>query len=542
MEKINYQDYLLPVPENENPLPTGRGGASFCKVEDDIYLYGGADRFQTCYGNYLHIFNTKSLSWRLESGLLLDKRKSNNNKCSSSSSSIEKEKILTTSGLPECMLTYDTNISPSPRSGHSCTHWKENNSLFFFGGINFQEEKCFNDSYIYHLPSKLWYNVTNILKKPQSVPKVPEALPAQEISSFCNPPEPPLISSSSESPKFEEVVTGRNSHSCVSLSNNRMLIYGGACEDGVLDEVFIVHLSYSTIEKKYYATWEAMKKPVKDAMWPGGREMHAACSQENDGIIISGGRAEDGSVYKDIWMLLEIPFTENEEVLSSKDESSLEKKSQRGINEKEKIWKWIKLETDLCNPICAHTMTLYHTLSSSSSVSSCDTSVEDSTKKISNISLVLFGGFDGLATIHNEVQVLPLSYSTLNTTTTTASRKYETDFQSLSITEEITSMPKASTLALSVEAEAGGRGPAGGNGSSILKAKNGGWLYKGQIGYSPIGGPEARFAHSMVYDQSEERLYIFGGVNIQQDMDDVIILKGVVSEKNDKVDSSGRKE
>merc|ERR1712023_415740 len=99
----------------------------------------------------------------------------------------------------------------------------------------------------------------------------------------------------------------------------------------------------------------------------------------------------------------------------------------------ENTWKWIKMETDLCNPICAHTMTLYQAATSSSSILYHD---GEDLKKMSNISLVLFGGFDGLTTIHNEIQVLPLSYSK---SYTVASRDHITDFQSLSITGETSS-------------------------------------------------------------------------------------------------------
>merc|ERR1711988_488396 len=91
---------------------------------------------------------------------------------------------------------------------------------------------------------------------------------------------------------------------------------------------------------------------------------------------------------------------------------------ERGKEEKgKKKWKWIKMGVNLCNPICAHTMSLYHTNTKTASTSCVEKQnqvqhvQEELNKKNTEYSfLILFGGFDGIAAINNEIQALPLQW------------------------------------------------------------------------------------------------------------------------------------
>ena len=144
---------------------------------------------------------------------------------------------------------------PSPRFGHTAVNY--GNKIIFFGGqapsnsdVNHRLES-FNDVAVFDVMSKSW--------------------------------EPFDINDSNDSKPVP-----RSSHTSIVFESN-MLIFGGASNVGLLNDIWILNLSTGVWNKQYNNSTYA----------PEAREMHSACLYRSDMFII-GGRNQLG-LCNDLW-------------------------------------------------------------------------------------------------------------------------------------------------------------------------------------------------------------------------------------------------
>jgi hypothetical protein len=274
-----------------------RGGASIIEVDDCIIMFGGANRQQEHF-NDLIIYrrNDVNSTWK----------------------------------------SVDCNGDvPAPRSGHAVASYGR--FMLLFGGIDFTEEKCYNDLYCLNIDTLEWKYVGEAGVE----------------------------------------ITARNSHSMSvitspSSDDSWLVIYGGASPElGPLGETFAALLPSMEFvaDDNFFVTWLLLqntnlnnngktkdnKASVSEGIididigfagvdgsggsgdgsgitqgysneTPGSREMHSTCSY-NGSMVITGGRNGEGTILSDVWTLI---IRQND--IIEKEELDIEKQSEKEEN------------------------------------------------------------------------------------------------------------------------------------------------------------------------------------------------------------------
>lgn len=157
-------------------------------------------------------------------------------------------------------------LTPTARFGHSAVAY--GSKIYIFGGQGFSDNDqklplvCFNDLHCLDTETMLW----------KELGKRDTDVPVEENSENATKPSP------------------RNSHT-VALIGDDMIVFGGATEEGPMDDTWIFNLLSET--------WKKVEGKGANGR-PDAREMHSVCVA-NSKLYIMGGRKDDGVVCKDLW-------------------------------------------------------------------------------------------------------------------------------------------------------------------------------------------------------------------------------------------------
>lgn len=258
-----------------------RGGASICSTSVGIVIFGGANRDQVAFDDFV-VCTKPIVKGDTDSANSKEGKKF----------SLDFKKVESTGDIPQ------------PRSGHACVAY--GHYMFLFGGIDFAEETGYSDLYCLNLLTWNW----------RYVGETGAEIEARNSHSLG------IISV----PAARDVDVTTNFDGSGVKAKNYLVVFGGASpEKGPLDDTFFALLpsdSSADIDQAldkddFFVHWIRQKQKVSlRGAGPSAREMHGTALTIDPGasatlhgtiigapsMVIAGGRGYD-TLWADVWEL-----------------------------------------------------------------------------------------------------------------------------------------------------------------------------------------------------------------------------------------------